>query len=49
MTDDYDKNREAFNRVAKRMQDHARAHGINMSHEEAQKKLRKHIKKSKNK
>ena len=49
MSNDYEKEREAFNRAAARIQDHVKRHGGSMSHDEARKKLQKHINKSKNK
>ena len=49
MSSDYERTREAFNRAAARIQDHVNRHGGSMSHDEARKKLRKHITRSKNK
>ena len=49
MSNDYERNREAFNRAAGRIQEHVNRHGGSMSHDEARKKLRKHITRSKNK
>lgn len=45
----YDKDKKAFERTAKRIQDQAQKNGETMSHHEAQEKLRIHLKRSKNK
>ena len=45
----YDSDKAAFDRTARRLQKAANASGRNMSHDEAKKQLRQHIKKSSNK